>query len=65
MILIPKSCLQKQLIRILGVNFIFNNTEIVVKNPIALFQSVLANNAKMKKKRNTLSRWKSSVKFFN
>ena len=65
MIQILKSCLQKKMVRILGVNLNFEKTVFIIINPITLNQIVLANNAKMTTKRNCCSRTKSPVKSFN
>ena len=44
-----KSCLHQQLIRKIGVDLIIGTTVNIVENPTTLFQSVFANNAKMRK----------------
>ena len=49
MLQILRSCLHKQLMRIIGVNLILGNTVSIMIDPITLFQIVFANHAKMRK----------------
>ena len=53
MIQIFKLRLHKQLIHLIRENIHFGNTVFVVKKPITLLQTVFADNAKMKKGKDT------------